>query len=485
MPRPKVCSSLAEAVEGFADGATVIVPGFGGTGTPWNLLTALYAQGATGLTLVLNSIQSVTNDTRVKGVSDLVDAGRVKKVIASFTAATHPTRISRGEQLVREGKMEAELVPQGTLAERIRAGGAGIPAFYTPAGVGTLLSTGKEHRTFEGETYVLEEGIFADYALVRAWKADTAGNLVFRHAGRNYNPIAAMAARHTIVEVEEPIVEAGALDPDEVHTPGIYVERLVPIQPHGVLRVERGTLPTAAPAAATHEAAPATTPGKRRLTRTEIAAVIAQRMQPGWVANLGIGIPTQASDFVDFSAGITLTSENGVIGYSRLAAPGKGDPDIVNAGGQQVEIVPGAAFVHHADSFGLIRSRRVDVTVLGAYEAAQDGSFANWRLSDTAWDHLGGIGGAMDLVARAKQIWLAMEHTTRDGKPRLLERCTLPVTSPRGVTLIVTDLAVISVRGGRFLLEEHAPGYTAAEIAAVTGARLEVSPALREVSVRV
>jgi 3-oxoacid CoA-transferase B subunit len=125
------------------------------------------------------------------------------------------------------------------------------------------------------------------------------------------------------------------------------------------------------------------------------------------------------------------------------------------------------------------------VTVLGAYEAAQDGSFANWRLSDTAWDHLGGIGGAMDLVARAKQIWLAMEHTTRDGKPRLLERCTLPVTSPRGVTLIVTDLAVISVRGGRFLLEEHAPGYTAAEIAAVTGARLEVSPALREVSVRV
>ena len=484
MPRPTICATLAEAVDGFQDGSTVIIPGFGNTGTPWNLLTALYEQGATGLTLVMNSIQSVTNDTRVKGVSDLVEAGRVKKVIASFTAATHPSRISRGEQLVRDGKMEAELVPQGTLAERIRAGGAGIPAFYTPAGVGTLFSSGKEHREFEGETYVLEEGIFADYALIRAWKADTAGNLVFRHAGRNYNPIAAMAARHVLIEVEEPIVEAGELDPDQIHTPGIYVERLVPILPHGVLRVERGTLPTTPTAAPSHEA-PATGPGKRRLTRAEMAAVIAQRMQPGWIANLGIGIPTQASEFVDFNEGITLTSENGVIGYSRVAQPGAGDPDIVNAGGQQVNIVPGASFVHHADSFGLVRSGRLDVTVLGAYEAATDGSFANWRLSNAPWDNLGGIGGAMDLVARAKQIWLAMEHTTRDGKPRLLDRCSLPVTSPRGVTLIVTDIAVISMKGGRFLLEEHAPGYTAAEIASLTGAPLDVSPVLREVSVQV
>lgn len=485
MPRPTICATLSEAVDGVQDGSTVIIPGFGNTGTPWNLLTALYGQGATGLTLVMNSIQSVTSDTRVKGVSDLVDAGRVKKVIASFTAATHPSRISRGEQLVRDGKMEAELVPQGTLAERIRAGGAGIPAFYTPAGVGTLLSSGKEHREFKGEMYVLEEGIFADYALIRAWKADTAGNLVFRHAGRNYNPIAAMAARHVFVEVEEPIVEAGELDPDQIHTPGIYVERLVPILPHGVLRVERGALPTTAPVAAPASDTPAAVPGKRRLTRVEIAAVIAQRMQPGWIANLGIGIPTQASDFVDFNAGITLTSENGVIGYSRLAQPGAGDPDIVNAGGQQVNIVPGASFVHHADSFGLVRSGRLDVTVLGAYEAAADGSFANWRLSNAPWDNLGGIGGAMDLVARAKQIWLAMEHTTRDGKPRLLDRCSLPVTSPRGVTLIVTDIAVISVKGGRFLLEEHAPGYTAAEIASLTGAPLDISPTLREVSVQV
>ncbi len=478
MPRPKICASLEEAVADIPDGITLIIPGFGGTGMPWNLLTALYHQGAKGITAVSNGVGTASADGKMKGLADLVEAGRVKKVIASFTAATHPSRVSKPEQMVRDGVLEAELVPQGTLAERIRAGGAGIPAFYTPAGVGTLLSEGKEHREFDGETYVLEEAIFADYALIRAWKADTAGNLVFRHAGRNYNPIAAMAAQHVIVEVEEPILEAGELDPDEIHCPGIYVERLVSILPHGVVRVQRAEAPPAPPHESPGE-------GKRRLTRQEMAAVIGQRIQPGWIANLGIGIPTFASNYVDPADHVTFTSENGVIGYSRLAGPGEGDPDIVNAGGQQVTIVPGASFVHHADSFGLVRSRRLDVTVLGAYEAAADGSFANWRLSNAPFDNLGGIGGAMDLVARAKQIWLAMEHTTRDGKSRLLERCSLPVTSPRGVTLIVTDIAVISVKDGRFLLEEHAPGYTAEEIAALTEGPLDVSPNFREVSVRV
>jgi 3-oxoadipate CoA-transferase, beta subunit len=147
-----------------------------------------------------------------------------------------------------------------------------------------------------------------------------------------------------------------------------------------------------------------------------------------------------------------------------------------------VTLRPGASFVNHADSFALIRGGNLDVTVLGAYEAAADGSFANWRLSDAPFDNLGGIGGAMDLVASAKEIWLAMEHTTRDGKPRLLQTCTLPVTSPSGVTLIVTDLAVIAVRDGQFVLEEYAPGYTPEEIAAATGAPLHVSPTVKEIS---
>jgi len=475
MARPTIHATMAEAVADIPDGITLLVPGFG-VGTPLNLLTALYHQGAKGITVVQNGQGNPSTDERVRNTGNMIEDGRVKKVIASFTAATHPSRASKTEQMVRDGLLEVELVPQGTVAERIRAGGAGIPAFYTPAGVGTLLSDGKEHRVFNGRTYVLEEGIVADYAFVHAWKADTAGNLIYRHGARNYNPIAAMAARHTIVEVEEPIVEAGMLQPDEIHTPGIYVERMVQIPPDGILRPIRPAQPAAEPR---EEHAGS---GKRRLTREEMAAVIGRHFRAGSVVNLGIGIPTLASGYAREEDDITFTSENGVIGYGRIATPEEGDPDVWNAGGQQVTLRPGASFVHHADSFALIRGGNLDVTVLGAYEAAADGSFANWRLSDAPFDNLGGIGGAMDLVASAGEIWLAMEHTTRDGKPRLLQKCTLPVTSPRGVTLIVTDLAVITVRDGQFILQEYAPGYTPAEIAAVTGAPLQVSPTAKEIA---
>ncbi|MCK9496193.1 MAG: 3-oxoacid CoA-transferase subunit A [Dehalococcoidia bacterium] len=484
MPRPRIAASMAEAVEGIPDGATIIVPGFGGAGVPWNLMTALWEQGARDLTFVTNSLNMVSADPRAKALTDFVVDGRVRKVIASFTAATHPSRASVPEQMARDGRLEVELVPQGTLAERIRSGGAGVPAFWTPAGVDTVIATGKEHREFDGETYVLEGAIFADYAFVRAHRADAAGNLLFRRAARNFNPIAGMASRHTLVEVEQPIEEAGAIDPDDVHLPGIFVERLALIPSDGFVHVQRAGRPETAPKDTESLVAPAPDE-KRRLTRQELAAVIAQRLQPGWLVNLGIGIPTFASNYVREGDDITFTSENGVVGYSRLAGPDEVDLDVVNAGGQPVTLVRGASFVHHADSFGVVRSGRLDVTVLGAYEASADGSFANWRLHEVGepFDHLGGIGGAMDLVARAKQVWLAMEHTTREGGPRLLERCTLALTGKGCVTLIVTDLGVVSVQGGRFVLEEHAPGHTFEEIAALTGGPIEASPDLRPVDV--
>src|SRR5439155_7160218 len=165
-----------------------------------------------------------------------VSEKRARKVILAFTAATHPSRRSAVETLVAAGELEAETVPQGTLAERIRAGGAGIPAFYTPTGVGTETAEGKEHREFNGRTFILEEAITADYAFIRAWKADTFGNLLFRRAQRNFNPIMAAAARCAIVEAEE-VVPAGSFDPDHVHTPGLFVERIVqiPPPPEGIL----------------------------------------------------------------------------------------------------------------------------------------------------------------------------------------------------------------------------------------------------------
>ena len=229
MPRPERHDSAAAAVADIPDGASILVAGFH-AGAPWNLLYALHEQGATDLVAISTTVNRplLDIDGRVT-IADLVLAGRVRRVVASFTAAPHPSQPNAAEQIFRDGGAEAELVPQGTLAERIRAGGAGIPAFYTPAGVGSVYADGRESRNFEGREYLLERGITADYAFVRARQADEAGNLVFRRAARNFNPIMASAARCTIVEVDEPILPAGALDPDQIHTPGVYVARLVHI----------------------------------------------------------------------------------------------------------------------------------------------------------------------------------------------------------------------------------------------------------------
>ena len=227
----KVVGSFAEAVADVADGSSILVAGFGEPGSPHNLIAALYEQGASDLTLIANGA-GMTRDDGVITTGNLVEEKRVSRVLLAFTASTHPSRRTPLEELNEAGEIVAEITPQGTLAERIRAGGAGIPAFFTPAGVGTEVAEGKEHREFGGRTYVLEEAIVADYALIRCWKADTFGNLVFRRSQRNFNPIMAMAADCTLVEAEE-VVEVGELDPDLIHTPGIFVQRVVSIPEAG------------------------------------------------------------------------------------------------------------------------------------------------------------------------------------------------------------------------------------------------------------
>ena len=231
----KVFGSFAEALSDVKDGSSILLGGFG-IGTPHNLIDALHTQGAKGLTLIANALGGGSglqrNDTYAT-VANLIEDKRVSGVIASFTAATHASQHSPLEELVAAGLMKTEIVAQGTLAERIRAGGSGIPAFFTPAGVGTELAQGKELREFNGRTYLMEEALTADYAFLRAWKADEFGNLVFRRAQRNFNPLMAQAGDCTIVEVEE-IVPTGSLDPDQIHTSGIWVQRLVQIPPQGI-----------------------------------------------------------------------------------------------------------------------------------------------------------------------------------------------------------------------------------------------------------
>ena len=215
-----------DAVADIPNGSTIMFPGFGGVGSPQNLIAALHRQGAKSLTGISNGHGGI--DGRMD-VGTLIEAGQMSKMICAFTAPTHPSRVPPFVQMYNDGDIDAELVPQGTLAERIRAAGAGIGGFFTPTSVGTELAEGKEHREINGRQQVLEYPLFADFAFIRAWKADAFGNLQFRLAQRNFNPIMAMAARITIVEVENDIVAAGELDPDQVNVPGIYVHRIVTI----------------------------------------------------------------------------------------------------------------------------------------------------------------------------------------------------------------------------------------------------------------
>ena len=227
----KVFATMDAAVADIPDGSVLMCPGFSGVGVPRNLIAAVHRQGARQLTCISNN--AGTTDELVD-VGTLVEAGQVKKMICAFTASPHPSMVTPFTRMYNEGLVEAELVPQGTLAERIRCAAAGIGGFYTPTSVGTELAEGKEHREINGRAYVLEYPLPADYALIRAWKADRLGNLQFRLAQRNFNPIMAMAAKTTIVEVENEVVEPGELDPDQVHVAGIFVNRLVQIPPDGI-----------------------------------------------------------------------------------------------------------------------------------------------------------------------------------------------------------------------------------------------------------
>lgn len=234
MPTNKIYPTCAAAVADIPDGATLMIDGFGGPGgMPQNLLLALREQGARDLTIIGNTTGlggrfGVQPGKGYVDASILVENGQVRKAIASFPVSPSPSRPTAFEKLYLAGKVELELVPQGTLAERIRAGGAGIGGFYTPTGVGTLVEKGKEKRTINGKEYLLEFPLKADCALLKAYKADKMGNLVYRGTSRNFNAVMAPAARITIVEVEE-IVELGELDPEVIVTPGIFVHRIVKV----------------------------------------------------------------------------------------------------------------------------------------------------------------------------------------------------------------------------------------------------------------
>jgi 3-oxoacid CoA-transferase len=451
----KVVKDAAEAVRDIPDGASIMVSGFGLCGIPENLIPALGKQGAKNLTLISNN--AGTNDF---GITLLLKNRQVRKMISTYVGENKVF-----EQMALAGEIEVELNPQGTFAERMRAGGAGIPAFFTPTGYGTLIAQGKEVRWFAGRPHLLESGLTADFAFVKAFQGDSLGNLVFRRTTRNFAPLMAMAARTTIAEVEH-LVPPGALDPDLVATPGIFVKRI--FQGHSYeKRIEKRTV--------RGQGALETDPKRERIVRRA-----AREMKDGDYVNLGIGMPTLAANYVPRDVSIVLHSENGMLGVGPYPEAGQEDPDLINAGKETVTEIPGTSYFSSADSFAMVRGGHVDLTILGALQVDREGNLANWTIPGKM---MKGMGGAMDLVSGAKRVVVTMEHTARDGSPKILDRCSLPLTGERCVSVIITDMAVIEIGRSGPVLSEIAPDTTLEAVQKATGTPLAVSPHLKVMEV--
>ena len=293
------------------------------------------------------------------------------------------------ERMYLSGDIELELTPQGTLAERCRAGGAGIPAFYTPAAFGTVVQTGelplrhnsdgsvkdystaRDVKVFDGKSYVMEEAIHGDYAFVKAWKADRLGNCQFRYAAANFNGAMGRNAKMTIVEAEH-IVEVGEIEPAAVHLPGIYVKKVV--QSLAEKKIEKFTF-------AREEGADMSVLGQGDTAskRERIVRRAAKEFKNGMYANLGIGMPMLAPSFVDPSVEVQLQSENGILGLGPYPRKGEEDPDLINAGKETVTLLKGASVFGSDESFGMIRAGRINLTILGAMQVSANGDLANCK----------------------------------------------------------------------------------------------------------
>ncbi|KAK0725271.1 hypothetical protein B0H67DRAFT_126110 [Lasiosphaeris hirsuta] len=481
----KLFKSADDAVADIPSGSVLLSSGFGLCGIASTLIAAIRRRGPDSL----HSLTAVSNNAGAEGrggLALLTENGQVDRMIMSYLGANKTL-----ERQYLTGKIAVELCPQGTLAERIRAAGSGIPAFFTPTGGHTLVQEGaipvrfdadgkvveygkpRETRVFNGRPFLMETALHGDVAILRAWKVDKAGNCVFRYTTKSFGPLMAKAAKISIVEAEN-IVEVGEIDPEDVDLPGIYIDRIVPATEKSqveILKTRAEENPKGAKVGRSDAL----------VRRNRIARRAAKELKHGFYVNLGVGIPTLAPSFLPAGEQVWIQSENGILGMGDYPLPDKVDADIVNAGKETVTLVPGAATFDSSESFSMIRGGHVDVSILGALQVSASGDLANYMIPGKVFK---GMGGAMDLVSNPDntKIVVATEHVAKDGTSKIVQDCSLPLTGARVVSTIITDLCVFEVdrAHGTLTLTEIAPGLSVDEVRSKTDATFAVAKDLKE-----